>query len=260
MMIPRIRPRRSGAGLGISLRTMWTFRWRLGNLDIHLLVGDSRKFPQPQMLTSSLTTFAEIQLTFDGYPTGNAAESTYFVRSLWTEYNMVVLYYDTPYFSAFDVGSAGAFESKVLYTGEDPDNVPVTLKIYGGPFIDSDGSSGGVARMFCRYNGNSSSDIAATYVSPAEVHCPVCVVSDASGTSRCGYHGTEGAAQYILFAWLNEGIPKSDVDVALTMNGIDYHSSATQTDPLVLHVYGKPNGVSATHPRSRPCISWQRSA
>ena len=28
------------------------------------------------------TTFAEIQLTFDGYPTGNAAESTYFVRSL----------------------------------------------------------------------------------------------------------------------------------------------------------------------------------
>ena len=205
--------------------------------------------PSAADAASSLTTFAEIQLTFDGYPTGNAAESTYFVRSLWTEYNMVVLYYDTPYFSAFDVGSAGAFESKVLYTGEDPDNVPVTLKIYGGPFIDSDGSSGAVARMFCRYNGNSSSDIAATYVSPAEVHCPVCVVSDASGTSRCGYHGTEGAAQYIPFAWLNEGIPKSDVDVALTMNGIDYHSSATQTDPLVLHVYGKPNGVSATHSR-----------
>ena len=45
---------------------------------------------------------------------------------------MVVLYYDTPYFSAFDVGSAGAL-GKFLYTGEDPDNVPVTLKICGEP-------------------------------------------------------------------------------------------------------------------------------
>ena len=112
---------------------MWTFRWRLETCDIHLLVGDRCEVPSAADAASSLTTFAEIQLTFDGYPTGNAAESTYFVRSLWTEYNMVVLYYDTPYFSAFDVGSAGAFESKVLYTGEDPDNVPVTLKIMEGP-------------------------------------------------------------------------------------------------------------------------------
>ena len=119
----------------------------------------------------------------------------------------------------------------------------MTLKIYGGPFIDSDGSRGGVARMFCRYNGNSSSDLAATYVSPSEVHCPMCVVSDASGTSRCGNHGTGSAAQYIPFTWLTGGIPKSDVDVALTMNGVDYHSSATQTDSLVLHclLYTSPS-------------------
>ena len=194
-------------------------------------------------------TLAEVEISFDGYPTADASSSPYFASALWSGHNVVVHYYDAPFISAFDVGSTGAFKSQLMYTGEDPDNVPLTLRIYGSMFIDSDGSSGGESRLGCRYNGDSSSDIAATFVSPTEIHCPMCVVASSSGTNRCGAHGTSGAAQYIPFSWLAGGTPKTDVDVSITMNGVDYHSSAAQAFTRVLHVYGEPYGLTASHAR-----------
>jgi len=50
-----------------------------------------------------------------------------------------------------------------MYNGEDPDNAPVTLKVYGGRFIDSDGSTGATPRLTCRFNGDSTSDILGTW-------------------------------------------------------------------------------------------------
>jgi len=194
-------------------------------------------------------TFAEVEISFDGYPTADASSSSYFASNLWSGHNVVVHYYDEPFISAFDLGSSGAFKSTLMYTGEDPDNIPLTLRIYGSTFIDSDGSSGGVSRLACRFNGDSSSDIAATFVSPTEIHCPMCEVSNASGTNRCGAHGMADQAQYIPFTWLTGGAPKTDVDVSITMNGVDYHSSAAQTFTRVLHVYGEPYGLSASHAR-----------
>lgn len=109
-----------------------------------------------------------------------------------------------------------------MYTGEDPDNIALTLRIYGSTFIDSDGSSGDVSRLACGFYGDSSSDIAATFVSPTVIHCPMFEVSNASGTNRCGANGTAGQAQYIPFTWLTGGILKTDVEVSITINGVDH--------------------------------------
>ena len=199
---------------------------------------------------STNKTFSEMQISFDGFPVnGNASSATfdpalYWQRSLWSNDNAVVLYFDTPLITALDVSSTGDFISKLMLTGEDPDNFPVTLRIYGGQFIDSDGSDG-TARLTCRYDGNASSDIAGTFVSVSEVHCPLCATSNASGSSRCGALGTEGAAQYIPLVWLKYGIPKPNVAVSITMNGVDYHSSEVS----ILHVYGMPYGVGVKHSR-----------
>ena len=193
-------------------------------------------------------TYAEVQLSFDGYPSATADSSIAWQSSLFTNDNAIVFYYDAPIFTALDVSSRGMFLSKVLFTGEDPDLVPITLRVYGGRFIDSDGSmSGSTARLTCRYNGDGTSDIPGSYVSVSEVRCPLCVTNTPAGASgpRCGSHGSTGAAQYIPFAWLQNSTPKSDVDVSISMNGIDFHSAGTQ----VLHVYGSPYGLSVTHSR-----------
>ena len=50
--------------------------------------------------------------------------------------------YDEPIIVSFDVGH-GDYGNKVLFTGENETNAPVTLRLFGGPFIDSDGSDGG---------------------------------------------------------------------------------------------------------------------
>jgi len=60
----------------------------------------------------------------------------------------------------------------------------------------------------------------AARVSSGEVDCPMCVTSSTTGTSRCGTLGTAGAAQYIPLPWLAGGVPKSDVDVSISMNGV----------------------------------------
>ena len=163
---------------------------------------------------------------------------------MWTRHNAVVFYYDEPIIASFDVGH-GDYGNKVLFTGENETNAPVTLRLFGGPFIDSDGSDGGPARLKCRYNGDATTDVAATFVAVNQLHCPLCEVSNASGVDRCGAHGTSGAAQYIPLPWLAGGQPKSDVDVSITMNGVEYHSSGS----TVLHLYGSPHGLSVIHPK-----------
>jgi hypothetical protein len=204
--------------------------------------------PSSSNSLSTSTTYADVQISFDGFPVGDVSSlEQYWQSGLWSNDNAVVFYYDTPFITALDVSSSGTFLSKVMLTGEDPDNAPMTLRVYGGRFIDSDGSGTlddgtGTPRLKCRYDGDATSDIAGTFKNKSEVWCPLCV---ASGSNRCGDHGTSGAAQYIPFAWLTNGTPKSNVDVSITMNGIDFHSSGA----LVLHVYGTPYGLSVTHSR-----------
>ena len=182
-------------------------------------------------------------------PTDTANTSIAWESALWTNDNAIVFYYDTPIFTALDVSSSGLFLSKVMFTGEDPDLKPVTLRVYGGPFIDSDGMENGntsasTPRLTCRYNGNSTSDIPGEFISVSEVRCPLCETSGA----RCVSHGSTSDPRYpyIPFAWLLNGTPKSDVDVSISMNGIDFHSAGSQQ---VLHVYGSPYGLKATHSR-----------
>lgn len=223
----------------------WSAATYISTTEIRCLVP-----PASDSLSTS-TTYAEVQISFDGFPVNSDASSPsfdqglYWQRSLWNNDNAVVFYYDAPLITALDVSSTGTFVSKVFMTGEDPDTVPTTLRVYGGPFIDSDGSSG-TARLTCRYNLDNSSDIAGTFVSVSEVHCPLCVTSSATGTNRCGVLGTVGAAQYIPLPWLSNGTPKSNVDVSISLNGLDFHSSGQQ----VLHVYGSPYGLKVTHSRS----------
>ena len=153
--------------------------------------------PSAANTISTSTTHAEVQISFDGFPV-DGDSTFYWQRSLWNNDKAIVFYYDPPNLlqletTGHDMPNDGVetdFNAKILFTGEDPDLNPATLKIYGGKFIDSDGSlAGSVQRLTCRYNGDSSSDLPGTYISQTLMECPLCVVSNATGRNRCGTHG-----------------------------------------------------------------------
>ena len=219
--------------------------------------------PSAANTISTSTTHAEVQISFDGFPV-DGDSTFYWQRSLWNNDKAIVFYYDPPNLlqletTGHDMPNDGVetdFNAKILFTGEDPDLNPATLKIYGGTFIDSDGSlAGSVQRLTCRYNGDSSSDLPGTYISQTLMECPLCVVSNATGRNRCGTHGQVNSPQYIPFAWLAGGTPKPDVDVSISMNGVDFHSSGT----VVLSAYGPPHGLAVTHDRD-PSYAYQATA
>jgi hypothetical protein len=63
--------------------------------------------------------FAEVEISFDGYPPADASSSPYFERSFeWAQHHGALLIYDAPFISAFDLGATGAFKSTLMYTGE----------------------------------------------------------------------------------------------------------------------------------------------
>lgn len=212
----------------------WSAATFISSTEIRCLV------PSASDSLSTNTTYAEVQISFDGFTDNSDATSPYWQGSLWTNDSAVVYYYDAPLITALDVSSSGTFLSKVMLTGEDADNAPVTLKVFGGPFIDSDGTGTGgtTPRLTCRYNGDNTSDIFGTFKSVYEVNCPLCITTMVSGSKRCSTQGTQ-------VSWLTNGTPKSDVDVSISMNGVDFHSSGSQK----LHVYGNPYGLRVTHSR-----------
>ena len=173
----------------------------------------------PAATDSSSTTlgYAEVQVSFDGFPSDSTDPTDIWKSSMWNSGDSYVFYHDPAVIVETKIGSAAA---QVLYTGEDADEKPATLRVLGGTFINS-------ANLKCKFNNDDTSITSATFVSETEITCPICTVVN----GRCS--NPPGSP----LSWLTGGAP-ADVSVAVTLNGIDYGSSTG-----ILKLYGPPAGV-----------------
>ena len=173
----------------------------------------------PASADSNSTTlgYTEVQVSFDGFPSDSTDPTGIWESSMWNSGDSHVLYHDPVVVVETKIESSAA---QVLYTGEDVDEKPVTLRVLGGPFINS-------ADLKCKFDDADTSIVSATFVSESEITCPICTVVN----GRC--NNPPGSP----LPWLSSGAP-ADVSVAVTLNGLDYGSSTGS-----LKLYGPPAGV-----------------
>ena len=173
--------------------------------------------PSSAKSNSSNLGHSEIQISFDGIPSDLNDPTSLWEKALWSSAHLYLRYHDPAVIVTTKIGDG---EAEVFYTGEDADNTPVQLRVFGGPFINS-------PELKCKYNGNVTSVRSAVYVSATEINCPVCNVV----AGRCA--NPIGSP----LPWLSAGQP-ADVDVAISLNGIDYGNSKG-----TLRLHGPPAGV-----------------
>ena len=166
---------------------------------------------------SSVIGHAEVQVSFDGFPSDTSDPTSIWPSSLWHSGRLMMRYYDPIVILGTKIGTK---EAVAFYTGEDADNQPVTLTLVGGPFLNS-------ADLSCKFNGNVASVTSATFVSASEIRCPICTIVG----GRCSNPVSSP------LPWLSSGQP-AVVDVELSLNGVDYEASVGR---LTLH--GPPAGV-----------------
>jgi len=166
---------------------------------------------------SSTIGHAEVQVSFDGFPSDTSDPNSIWVSSLWHSGRLMMRYYDPIVISETKIGTK---EAVAFYTGEDADNRPVTLSMFGGPFLNS-------ADLSCKFNGNVASVTSATFVSASEIRCPICTIVG----GRCSNPVSSP------LPWLSSG-QTGVVNVEVSLNGVEYEASVGQ---LTLH--GPPAGV-----------------
>ena len=161
--------------------------------------------------------YSEVEISFDGFPSDINDPTNVWEGSLWSAGSLNLRYHDPAVITNMKIGSEDAL---ALYTGEDDENTPVQLRLFGGPYIDS-------PNLKCKFHDDPASVTSATFISVTEVACPMCQVSG----GRC--NNPVGSP----LPWLVNGVPQT-VSVAVTLNGVDYGDSRGS---LILH--GPPAGV-----------------
>ena len=161
--------------------------------------------------------YSEVEISFDGFPSDRNDPTNVWEGSLWSAGNLNLRYHDPAVVTNMKIGSNDAL---ALFTGEDDENTPVKLSVFGGPYINS-------PNLKCKFNDDPSSVTSATFISATEITCPICQVSG----GRC--NNPVGSP----LPWLVNGVPQT-VNVAVTLNGVDYSDSKGS---LTLH--GPPAGV-----------------
>lgn len=173
----------------------------------------------PSAANSSSTNigYSEVQVSFDGFPSDSSDPNGVWQKSLWNSAHLYLRYHDPAVIVATNIGTE---EASVLYTGEDADNLPVDLRIAGGPFINS-------PDLKCRFHGDDTSVTNAIFVSAIEIKCKVCKVV----SGRCS--NPVGSP----LPWLPSGQP-AEVEVEVSLNGVDFGDSKGK-----LRLHGLPVGV-----------------
>lgn len=184
----------------------------------------------------TISGVAEIELSFNGYPSNPTSDPLgLFASSLWTKDGVVYQYYVSP--GVASVLSNGVDPPAVMITGEAPDQTATVITLNGGPFMNT-------GSLVCRFNGNTSSDQTATYISATQITCPVCQTHIILGKTRCDPHGFSSTYIYQSMLWLPDSNPRT-VTVAFSLNGKDFHNASK-----TLAIFGQPHHLEVTHQRT----------
>eukprot|EP00982_Pelagococcus_subviridis_P009061 30897-Pelagococcus_subviridis.AAC.23 len=184
----------------------------------------------------SINGVAEIEISFDGYPSNNLTDSDgLFQSSLWSKDHVVFRYYAVP--DTVSVLSDGKYPADVMVTGEAPDQTASILTFIGGSFIDS-------GMITCRFNLDTSSDQSASYISVTRFTCPVCQTHLILGKVRCYPHGLVSTDMYHPMPWLSDNNPRT-AKLSFSLNGRDFHVSVR-----TLKIFGQPHHLKFLHQRA----------
>lgn len=183
----------------------------------------------------TISGVAEIEVSFNGYPSSPPDSLGLFDSSLWSKSGVVYRYYTTP--GVAGVLTDGAEPPAVMITGEAPSLVASIMTLRGGPFLNT-------GSLVCRFNGDPSSDRVATYVSATQIECTVCETHILFSTTRCKPLGLVSVDFYQRMSWLPDSNPRT-VAVAFSLNGKDFHVARK-----TLAIFGQPHHLEVTHQRT----------